>query len=160
MCSAETPEPLLRILLAEDEPLAAMVVEEVLADLGHEVFLAPDGQAALDLAEGLSFDVLVTDLAMPRLPGWDLVRRLRAVRPELPVVVMTGFLPPGVPEMLQASGEGPMVLLDKPFEIGALVGALRALVGHPQARHGRTLPARVDKALSLQPMRVMGAGRH
>jgi hypothetical protein len=44
------------------------------------------------------------------------------------VVVMTGYLPPGVPEMLRASGDGPLVLLYKPFEIGALVRALHRLV--------------------------------
>ncbi|MBD0274720.1 MAG: hypothetical protein ICV73_22675, partial [Acetobacteraceae bacterium] len=46
----------LRVLVAEDEHLAALVVEDALVDQGHEVVLARDGQEALDLAEGFAFD--------------------------------------------------------------------------------------------------------
>lgn len=131
----------LRILVAEDEPLAAMVVEEVLTDLGHEVLLAGDGQEALDLAAGSVFDVLVTDLAMPRLPGWELVHRLRARRPGLPVVVMTGYLPPAVAESLKrAGGPGPLVLLHKPFDVSALAAALETLGRAAAARPGTAAP--------------------
>jgi CheY-like chemotaxis protein len=121
----EDPGRPLRILVAEDEPLAALVIEEALTDLGHEVFHAPDGLAALELAEqAWPFDVLLTDLAMPRLPGWELIPRLRAGHPELPVVVMTGFLPPELgPNLLRETG-GPMELLLKPFDLTALMRAL------------------------------------
>ena len=116
--------PHLRILVAEDEPLAAMVVEEILVELGHEVTLAADGQAAFEIAAHMPFDVLVTDLAMPRMPGWELIPRLRASRPDLPIVVMTGFLPPGVADRLDAAGPGPLVLLQKPFDLGTLIDAV------------------------------------
>lgn len=115
----------LRILVAEDEPLAALVIEEALTDFGHEVHLAPDGLAALELAEREGpFDVLVTDLAMPRLPGWELIPRLRAAHPELPVVVMTGFLPPEIGDELRHDTAAHMELLLKPFDLMALAGAL------------------------------------
>lgn len=118
------PAPRLRILVAEDEPLAATVVEEILLDSGHEVTLAPDGMAALELAAQRPFDILVTDLAMPRLPGWELIPRLRAGYPGLPVVVMTGYLPPGVTTSFDQSGSGPLVLLHKPFDLAALIEAV------------------------------------
>mgnify|MGYP002780341056 len=118
-----SPHPL-RILVAEDEPLAAMVVEEILLELGHEVTLAADGAAALELAGHVAFDVLVTDLAMPRMAGWELIPRLRAGRPYLPVVVMTGYLAPGIAASLEEAGPGPMVVLQKPFNLGSLVDAL------------------------------------
>ncbi|MBY0329378.1 MAG: response regulator [Acetobacteraceae bacterium] len=118
-----SPHPL-RILVAEDEPLAAMVVEEILLELGHEVTLAADGAAALELAGHLVFDVLVTDLAMPRLAGWELIPRLRAERPHLPVVVMTGYLAPGVAASLEEAGPGPLVVLHKPFDLRSLIDAL------------------------------------
>jgi len=114
----------LRILVAEDEALAAMVIEEVLTDLGHAVTLAADGQAALEVARCGRFDVLITDLAMPRLPGWELIRRLRARQPDLPVVVMTGYLPPSVGTVLFADDSGPLAVLMKPFDISALTAAL------------------------------------
>ena len=132
MTATGNPSQPLRILVAEDEPLAAMVVEEILLELGHEVTLAVDGKAALELAEHHTFDVLVTDLAMPRMPGWELIPRLRAEQPNLPIVVMTGFVPPGVAASLDEAGPGPLVLLHKPFDLTSLVDAVTEVsLGHP-----------------------------
>lgn len=136
-----------RILVAEDEPLAAMVVEEILLDQGHEVLLAADGAAAYALAQQEPFDVLVTDLAMPRMPGWELIPLLRAQRPHLPVVVMTGFLPPGIDATLEGAGPGPLVLLQKPFDLGSLIEAV-ATVGSSTPCLG-AVAARRDRAARL-----------
>ena len=125
----------LRVLVAEDERLAALVVEDALVDQGHEVVLACDGQEALDIAEGLHFDVLVTDLAMPRVTGWELIPLLRARRADLPVVVMTGYLPPGGGQALFADKRGPLALLHKPFGLGQLFDAL----GHVAPRRAGRL---------------------
>lgn len=119
-----SPGQKLRVLVAEDERLAALIVEDALVDQGHQVVLARDGQEALDIAEGFQFDVLVTDLAMPRVTGWELIPLLRARRADLPVVVMTGFLPPGGGQVLFADKRGPLALLHKPFGLGQLYDAL------------------------------------
>ncbi|MBK1659340.1 response regulator [Paracraurococcus ruber] len=119
----------LRVLMAEDEWLAAEVLAEGLEDAGFAVLSAPDGQAALELAAaGAVFDLLLTDLRMPRLDGRELIARLRAERPDLPVVVMTGFPPPEGTGALH-DGQGPLRLLTKPIEIAPLVAALRAVAG-------------------------------
>lgn len=119
----------LRVLLAEDEPLAAEVIEECLVEAGFEVLAANDGQAAIDLAaNGADFDLLLTDLRMPRLDGKELIARLRADRPDLPVVVMTGFPPPGGAVSLQ-TGRGPLRLLMKPVGMMPLIAALRDVAG-------------------------------
>jgi CheY-like chemotaxis protein len=128
------PNPL-RVLVAEDEHLAALVVEEALAEQGHKVVLARDGQEAVDIAETFAFDVLVTDLAMPRVTGWELIPRLRNRRADLPVVVMTSYLPPGGGQTLFADKRGPLALLHKPFDLGQLFAAL-----------GHVLPERADAA--------------
>jgi CheY-like chemotaxis protein len=122
------PGSKLRVLVAEDEHLAALVVEDALSEQGHEVVLAQDGQEALEIAENFAFDVLVTDLAMPRVTGWELIPRLRARRADLPVVVMTGYLPPGGGQVLFADKRGPLALLHKPFGIGELYNALGNVV--------------------------------
>jgi CheY-like chemotaxis protein len=115
----------LRVLMAEDERLAAEVIEEGLVEAGFEVLAANDGQEAFDLAaNGADFDLLLTDLKMPRLDGKELIARLRAERPDLPVVVMTGYPPPGGAVSLQ-SGPGPLRLLTKPVGITPLIAALR-----------------------------------
>lgn len=135
--SSPSPGSKLRVLVAEDERLAALVVEDALSDQGHHVVLACDGQEALDIAASFAFDVLVTDLAMPRVTGWELIPLLRARRADLPVVVMTGYLPPGGGQVLFADKRGPLALLHKPFGIGQLFAALGHVVpeqaGHEHA---------------------------
>ncbi|WP_372618298.1 response regulator [Falsiroseomonas sp.] len=117
-----------RILVAEDEALAAMAIEEELLGAGYEVELAPDGQAALDAARVALPDLLLTDLRMPRLDGVGLIRALRALAPELPVVVMTGYAPLGSTESFRRTGEGPVEVFAKPLDMDAVLAALRRLL--------------------------------
>lgn len=97
--------------------------------------LARDGREALDIAETTSFDVLVTDLAMPRVTGWELIPLMRARRADLPVVVMTGYLPPGGGQTLFADKRGPLALLHKPFDISQLFAALGRVVPEHAGHH-------------------------
>lgn len=126
------PDGAPRILVAEDEPLAAMAIEDLLVATGYAVLLAADGQEALEIAaRGEPFDLLLTDLRMPRLGGRELIQRLRAARPDLPVVVMTGYAPPGGAASLRqdAGGVGPLLLFTKPIEPQLLLDAVGRLTG-------------------------------
>jgi CheY-like chemotaxis protein len=118
-----------RVLLAEDEALIALSLADLLEAEGHDVTVAPDGADALDAARRLggALDVLVTDLNMPRLGGEALIRALRAERPGLPVVVVTGSAPFGGEEYLRrhAGGNGPLLLLLKPPDHTELAAAVR-----------------------------------
>ena len=119
----------LRVLVAEDEALVAMSLQDMLEADGHEVELAFDGAAALAAARrlGTALDVLVTDLNMPYLGGEALIRNLRVERPGLPVVVVTGSPPPGGAAALrEGSGDhGPLALLHKPVDYHALLRTVR-----------------------------------
>lgn len=117
-----------RILVAEDEALAAMAIEEELLAAGYEVDLAPDGQAALEAARRRLPDLLLTDLRMPRLDGAGLIRALRALAPGLPVVVMTGFAGGDGAEAFQRPGEGPVALFVKPIDMDAVLAAIARLL--------------------------------
>ncbi|MGX9964044.1 response regulator [Roseomonas sp. F4] len=119
------------ILLAEDEALAAMAIEEELLGEGYEVVLATDGQAALEAARTRRPDLLLTDLRMPRLDGAGLIRALRAEMPELPVVVMTGYAPAGGAAAFAGQGEGPIALFAKPLDMDAVLAELRRLLPLP-----------------------------
>lgn len=123
----------LRVLLAEDESLAAAVIGDALSEMGHAVVHAADGEAALGLASILPFDVLVTDLAMPRMSGLELIPRLRADRPGLPVVVMTGYLTADGARLLDHPAEAPTALLLKPFAVSQLVDALARVAPRSEA---------------------------
>ena len=125
----------LRVLVAEDEVLVALSLADLLEAEGYDVVLAPDGADALDAARRLgdALGVLVTDLNMPRMGGEDLIRAVRAERPGLPVVVVTGSAPLGGLEELRrhAGGHGLLQMLLKPVDCEALIVALQraGLVG-------------------------------
>ena len=117
------------VLLAEDEALIALSLADLLEAEGYEVAIAANGAEALVEARRLgdALDVLVTDLNMPRMGGEALIRVLRADRPALPIVVVTGSAPPGGAAALrcQGGGHGPLALVHKPFDHQGLLGALR-----------------------------------
>src|SRR5918998_1481105 len=118
-----------RVLVAEDEALIALSLADLLEAEGYDVALAPDGADALDAARrmGDGLQALVTDLNMPRMGGEDLIRALRAERPGLPVLVVTGSAPFGGAEALRrrAGGHGPLLLLLKPPHYAELASAGR-----------------------------------
>ncbi len=82
----------LSILLVDDEELVRQATAEMLRELGHEVTTAGGGAEALaKLAAGLAPDVIVTDYMMPRMDGAEFARRVQDERPELPVLLITGY---------------------------------------------------------------------
>jgi len=113
-----------RILYAEDDRLIAGAIADVLADFGFTVCCAADGIEAVKAAEAFSFDVLLTDLEMPRMNGLELVAALRADTPSLPVVVLTGNPPDGGASAFAGLGSGPFVLLSKPARLDDIEAAL------------------------------------
>jgi CheY-like chemotaxis protein len=122
-----------RVLVAEDDGLFADAVDTFLQQAGFKVVVAVDGEAALQKAADCRFDALLTDLRMPRLDGAALIRKLRADRPGLPVIVISGNAPEDWEDSLQRKGEGPLVLLNKPARLQDVVQTLNSLLGPPGA---------------------------
>ena len=91
----EEPDPIIRrILLVDDEPAFLEVQSEILRRLGYGVSPSRSAVRALRLFEGnpRKFDLLITDEIMPGMVGSELCRRMRQVRPELPVIIVTAGL--------------------------------------------------------------------
>jgi two-component system cell cycle sensor histidine kinase/response regulator CckA len=103
-----------QVLVVEDDPLVRAVLVRELAMQGYRVAEAPDGQSALErISETLEpFDLLITDLAMPRMDGRELATRVAAIRPGLPVLFMSGH-PDETTRRVLAEVEQPY--LQKPF---------------------------------------------
>jgi two-component system response regulator HydG len=125
----------LRVLYAEDDALLSEVIAESLMDLGYDVSLANDGQHALEIAAAADapFDILVTDLHMPRLDGMALIGRLRADRPGLPIVVLSGNPPASGHAAFDRMGHGPLTLLQKPSRFPQIVAAIEAVLARSPA---------------------------
>ena len=105
----QTGSPALRILLVEDDALIRMNTADMLSDAGHIPSEAGSAEEALTLLQAQDFDVIVTDLGLPGLPGGEFAARARLLHPSVGVVFATGqhSLPAGVDK----AG----ILLRKPF---------------------------------------------
>jgi DNA-binding response OmpR family regulator len=107
-----------KVLLVDDEAAILSVLEWAVKDLGCMVESALGGQAALNKLCKESFDILITDLIMPDLDGFFLLKMARKLNPEMKVIIMTGS-PELVPQII---GTGSQVdgLLVKPFGLRQL----------------------------------------
>jgi DNA-binding NtrC family response regulator len=111
-----------RVLIVDDEPRMTEVVAAALRRAGHECETAASGEAALAAFAARAADVVVTDWKMPGIDGLELMRRLHARRPGLPVILLTAH--GNVPAAVAAMRDGAFDYLTKPFDNDEL----RALV--------------------------------
>ncbi|OIN98322.1 MAG: hypothetical protein AUJ49_13515 [Desulfovibrionaceae bacterium CG1_02_65_16] len=121
-----------RILLVDDEPDLLELGRQTLAPLGYRVATERSPEAALSrlLNDPDAFDLVITDMNMPRLTGLQLAEGLRPIRPDLPIVLISGFsrvVPPDRLELL-----GAVRVLPKPFSTGELALAVRQALAPQQ----------------------------
>jgi signal transduction histidine kinase len=89
---ALTQEKRVRILLVDDDALVSASTEAVLKDLGHDVVAAPSGALALEVVRATNaLDLVVTDYLMPGMNGAELAEQVRHIRPNLPILIVTGY---------------------------------------------------------------------
>ena len=81
----------LSILVIDDEEFVRETLGEIVSALGHDVETVDSGRAALEKIGTQDFDVVFTDLAMPEMDGWETTRAIRQVKPNIPVVLVTGY---------------------------------------------------------------------
>jgi len=116
------------ILVAEDQDGVRKLVRDILAQEGYRVLEAADGAEALGLCErhGGPIHLLVTDLIMPEMTGWEVAERARARRPQLKVLYVSGYSGSEIPE---GSGtKGSYEFMQKPFSPQALANKVRELL--------------------------------
>jgi len=126
------PGPRGRVLVADDEEGVRTFIAESLERSGHEVVEAKDGQEALEACRKEPFDVVVTDLKMPRMDGMTFVRTLRTERSDVEIIVLTAH--GGVSSAVEAMKLGVYDYLEKPL---SGPGAVRDLVAGALARRGQ-----------------------
>jgi two-component system OmpR family response regulator len=115
----------MRILVIEDEPDLRRVVVQALREEGYAVDDAAEGEDGLHKATSWDYDAVVLDLMLPRLDGWEVLRRLRQTR-KTPVLILTAR--DGVSDRVRGLDGGADDYLVKPFELHELLARLRALI--------------------------------
>src|ERR1700733_11795655 len=117
------------ILLVDDDPAVREVTAAMLEDLGYEVIEADDGAAALDLLARIGrIDLMLMDFSMPGMTGMELIKEVTEGRPELPVLLVTGYADD---RALAAMGEDRLGL--KPFRTEDLARKVRVALSGPDS---------------------------
>lgn len=122
-----TRRPPVSVLVVDDEESVRRFVERALREAGYQTAAASDGPEAIELASKVkAFDILVTDVMMPKMTGDELARRLRQNEPGLKVLYLTGFSDRLFKE--KATLWQDEAFLDKPCSVKGLLEAVSLLV--------------------------------
>lgn len=115
----------MNLLIVEDDARMLELLRLGLGEEGHSVTCAPDGEEGLYLARNYPFDVVILDVMMPKLDGFQMLQRLRAARVATPVLVLTAK--DTVPDVVRGLDLGADDYLTKPFSFTELLARLRAV---------------------------------
>ena len=116
----------MQILIVEDEVLLAKSLREILEDSGHEVASAYDGQEGLELARSTPFDLLILDLMLPKLNGFQVARTLRKERNGIAILMLTAKS--DILDRVEGLDSGADYYLTKPFDKRELLACIYALL--------------------------------
>jgi DNA-binding response OmpR family regulator len=115
----------MQILIVEDERKMAAVLKKGLEAENHRVTLAYDGRTGLELAGTSKFDVVVLDLMLPEIDGFEVARRLRNERNQTPILMLTAR--DAVPDIVKGLDVGADDYLTKPFSFEVFLARLRSV---------------------------------
>lgn len=120
-----------RVLVVDDEASIRDLLSKTLALAEYEVDTAADASTALDRVRGLDYDLLIADLKMPGMDGLTLIRQVKRIRSELPVIIITGFSTES--SAIEAVNLGVAGYLTKPFRVPQVLAAAAKALGAPAA---------------------------
>ena len=118
---------MMRILIVDDEPAVASLLADAIQDQGHEATIVHRGREALARLGEQPYDAVFLDVLMPEMSGIEVLRRIRATHPTLPVIVITGHAQQE--ELEEARRLGVSEVIEKPFILNNLSDALGTLRG-------------------------------
>ncbi len=152
----------MRILLVEDDPSTAKSIEMMLKSEGYVVDLADMGEDGLEIGKLYDYDIIVLDLMLPDIDGYEVLRRLRQARVKTPILILSGLSE--LDSKVKGLGIGADDYMTKPFQKRELIARIQAIVrrskGHSESivRTGKlvvNLDTRTVEA-SGQPLHLTG----
>jgi DNA-binding response OmpR family regulator len=146
----------MRILIVEDDPTAATVLAKGLREHAYAVDVANDGDAALEQAAINQYDLLIVDVLLPGIDGFEVCRRLRADGASVPVLMLTAL--GRLDDRVEGLDAGADDYLPKPYHFKELLARVRALLRRGPALASAVLSVR-DLAIDTRARRVERAGR-
>ena len=145
----------MRVLLVEDDLIAARGIALMLKSGGLIVDTTDTGEEALELVRHYDYDVVILDLMLPDMEGYEVVRRMRAARQETPVLILSGLSRPAA--KVKGFGMGADDFISKPFDKAELVARMQAVVRRSKGYSQPTLRVG-DLQLNLDSREVLVSG--
>lgn len=125
----------MRVLLIEDEPTTAKAIELMLGSEGFNVYTTDLGEEGTDLGKLYDYDIILLDLNLPDMHGYDVLKRLRVARVSTPVLILSGINE--MDSKVRSFGFGADDYVTKPFHREELIARIHAVVrrskGHSQS---------------------------
>ncbi|MGO8909528.1 MAG: response regulator [Bradyrhizobium sp.] len=127
-----------RILVVDDDPMVCTAIELCLQRHGFEVIVADGGEAGINALEASAFDVMLVDIFMPHMRGFESIRIFHERAPAIPLIAVSGYafanFDTPSPDFLQMTLDlGATVCLRKPFTPNALLAAINQCLAKPNA---------------------------
>jgi two-component system cell cycle response regulator CtrA len=116
----------MRVLLVEDDILMARSISLILASSGAVVDHVDNGEEAIDIGRRYDYDIILLDLILPDIEGFEIVRRMRVSRVETPILIMSGLSRPQA--KVKGLGLGADDFMTKPFDKSELLARIQAIV--------------------------------
>jgi two-component system copper resistance phosphate regulon response regulator CusR len=147
---------LMKILVVEDEPKTGAYLKQGLTEAGFVTDLACDGVDGLHLALAEAYDLVVLDIMLPGIDGWQVLQAIRRSGKELPVLILTAR--DDVDDRVKGLDAGADDYLVKPFAFSELLARIRTLLRRGKTRESESVSV-ADLELDLLRRRVTRAGR-
>lgn len=130
-----------RILVVDDDPMVCVAIEVCLTRKSFEVTVADGGEAGMRALETADFDVMLIDVFMPHMRGFEAIRMFHERQPDIPIVAMSGYAFANAdrrPDFLRMTIElGAACCLRKPFTPDALLAAVNQCIAMPKTSAGQ-----------------------
>lgn len=149
----------MRVLLVEDDPTTSKSIEMMLTHANLNVYATDMGEEGIDLAKLYDYDLILLDLGLPDMHGYEVLRQLRQARIETPILILSGA--DDTDNKIKGFGFGADDYLTKPFHRDELVARIHAIIrrakGHSQSviRTGK-----INVNLDAKTVDVAGKGVH
>jgi CheY-like chemotaxis protein len=142
----------IRILVVDDNNVVLTSVCRLLTKLGYEAIAAQDGSEALRIMEtNDGFNLILTDINMPQIDGWELAHRIKSIKPDIPIIALTGENPNHI--LPRLSGSGISYALFKPFNLDQLNNAIAYILESDWSRLSKEMAKKRAHVACSNPVR-------